>query len=274
MKKLALIGVVLFVIGLVGLVLTTGPNFTTETVEREKTVTTDGVETVEVKLDVGKINIVESNRDDIHVHFEGNVAKNRLNFQVNKKGSHVEIDTKSKSGFLSVPFINFSFNEKRVLTVTIPKDGLTKVVVNGDATNINVETESVKELVATSDVGKISVEKFSGERMTLRNDVGAVDVRDASGEIDIQTDTGTIALTIDDMTEDIRLKSDVGTVSVNLKKVPEALRLDLDSDVGKVKVAGLSDFDNVSGAPIRAEKGQGGPMLYVRTDVGSITIEH
>lgn len=274
MKQFALIGVILFVIGLVGLALTSGSGFTSDTVEAEKTVTTEGVETVEIKMDVGRINIIESNVDDIHVHFEGNVAKNRLNFQANKKGNQVDIVAKSKRGFLSVPFINFNLNEKRILNVTIPNDGVTKVVVIGDVTEINVGTENVNELVATSDVGKISVEKFNGDLMTLRTDVGAVNVQNATGEIDIQTDTGNIALTMNEITEDIRLKSDVGKVSVVLNEVPKALSLDLDSDVGKVKTSGLTGFDNLTGHPIRAKKGNGGPLLHVRTDVGSITVKH
>lgn len=241
--------------------------------DEEKTIESEGIETVEIKIDVGKVNITESDTDDIVVRYQGNVPTDQFTFNVDKKGNQVDVAAHSKRSFFTVPFINSSWNTKRNLDIVLPKSGLAKVVVHGDVAKINVDTENVAELKVKSDVGSISIEKFLGERMTLRSDVGSISVADASGELDIQTDTGKIDLTMNEITNDIRLKSDVGAIDVAMKQVPESLVLDVDSDVGQVSVSGLAGFDNLTGKPLRAHKGEGGPLLDVKTDVGSISIE-
>ncbi|MFA8437760.1 DUF4097 family beta strand repeat-containing protein [Pueribacillus sp. YX66] len=276
MKKLALIGVVLIFFGAVGLLLNSGSGFLNSenvTIDEVKTIGSEGVETIEIKVDIGKVNITESNTDEIVVHYRGNVPTEQFKFVAERNGNHANIAAHSKRSFFSVPFINTNWNTKRNLEIALPKKRLTKVVVHGDVAKIDIGTKNVAELIVNSDVGEISIEKFHGERMELRTDAGTVSVAEASGELDVQTDTGNIDLVMSEITKDIRLKSDVGAIHVVMKQVPESLVLDVDSEVGNVSVTRLAGFEQLTGKPLRAHKGEGGPLLDVKTDVGSITIE-
>lgn len=272
MKKLLLIGAVLFVIGVAGLFLT-GVISEEKTVVEEKIIDSEGVNAVEIKVDIGRVNIIESDSDDILVKYEGNVPTDSFKFAAERKGDQVDIAAHSKRTYFFIPFVNLKFNEKRTFDIVIPKKGLTKVAVNGDTARIIVDTENVKEFVATSDTGKIEIQKFHGEFMKLRTDVGGIVVTEASGEMDIRTDTGSIRLTMKEMRNDVHLESDVGSINVDMKQVPESLVLDIDSDIGKVTVKGLEGYESTAKSSLRYQKGEKGPVLRVKTDVGPITIE-
>lgn len=276
MKRLAMLGVGLFIFGIVGLFLTGGFDYTTDgnlTVDEEKTLSSEHVETVTINVDIGKVTISEHESDDIHVRYRGNIPTNRFNFAVEREEDHAQIVAQSKRSFFSLPFITYNWNQKRNIDIMIPKNELTKIVVNGDATNISAATENVAELDVKSAVGKISITKFHGARLKVHSDVGSISVLDAIGNVDIRTHTGKVDLMMAEITQDIRLRSDVGAIDVGIKKVPESLVLDVDSDIGQVNVSGFTGFDNLIGKPLRASKGEGGPLLDVKTDVGSITIE-
>lgn len=269
MKKLFITGLVLLVVGLGGLLLT-GFRNETKTFTEEKIIDTNGINTLDVKVDVGEINIIESVREDIFVQYEGNVPANRFQFAVERNGDQVEIVVREKHIFYLIPHINF--HKKQTLTVEIPKTGLGKVSVDGDAASVNVDAEHAKEFNITTDTGKITVHKFDGDYMKVRSDVGAVVVKDASGELDILTDSGKIEISLKEINKDIHLESDVGSIHVDMKKVPESFVFDVDSEVGNVKVNGLEGFEKVERSSFRYQKGEKGPVLRARTDVGSITI--
>lgn len=120
MKKLLLFGVVLFVIGLVGLLLT-GVRSETKMVIEEKIIDSEGVNTVEIKVDIGKVNIIESDRDDIFVQYEGNVPMDQLKFAAERNGDQIDIAARSKTTYFFIPFVNFDFNEKRTINNMLPK---------------------------------------------------------------------------------------------------------------------------------------------------------
>lgn len=132
----------------------------------------------------------------------------------------------------------------------------------------------MKQFVATSDAGKINIRKFHGDFMQLHSDVGSVVAKEVSGELDIQTDTGTIQLTLNEINQDVHLTSDVGSIHVDIKQVPESLVLDIDSEIGNVKVKGFEGFETTERSSLRYQKGDKGPVLRARTDVGAITITH
>lgn len=268
MKKLLITGLVLLVVGLGGLFLT-GLSNETKTFTEEKNIDSKGIHTIDIKVDVGEVNIIESVREDIFVQYEGNVPANRFQFAVERNGDQVEIVAREKHTFFLIPHINF--HKKQTITVEIPK-GLAKVVVDGDTANVNVDAEHAKEFNITSDTGKITVRKFDGDYMKVRSDVGAVVVKDASGELDIQTDSGKIEISLKEITKNILLESDVGSIHVDMKELPESFVLDVDSEVGNVKVNGLESFEKVERSSFRFQKGEKGPVLRARTDVGSITI--
>lgn len=273
MKKLFLIGIIFIVIGAGGLLLT-GVSFSTDEEKKivEERMLEGDINTVEIDIDIGKVTVTESERDNIVVHYEGTVPTDQFTFEAESNGNRAQIVAKSKPQIFSFPFISSNWNAKRELLVELPKRGMEKVVIHGDVAAIYADTEHVATLEAKSDTGKMSIEKFHGEQLTLRSDVGSIFVVEASGGMDIQTDTGNIDLTVTEVTNHIRLKSDVGQIDVKLQQVPDALGLDIASDVGPVSVANLKGFDQFTGSPIRAFKGEGGPILDVKTDVGSITV--
>lgn len=275
MKKLAIIGIALIVVGAAGLFLTGGfsvANHDKALEEEKRTIESEGVDAVEISLDIGKVTVTEGNTNDIAVHYKGNLPTDRFKFEAERKNNQAHIAAQSRSLFFSIPFITAHWDAKRELLVELPKKSLSKVVVNSDTSQVFIESLSAAELEVKNDTGQIFIEKFRGEKLKLRSDTGDISVNDAAGEIDVLTDVGSIALALNEITHDIRLESDVGSINVAMKHVPDSLSLDVYSEVGPVSVIGLTGFDDLTGTPIRAIKGDGGPLLDVKTDVGSIMI--
>jgi len=224
-------------------------------------------------VDIGSVNIIESDREDIFVQYEGNAPLDRFQFAAaERNGDQVKVTAYDKHVFFFIPHIDFNFQEKRTLNVEIPKTGLAKVVVNGDAASVNIDAEHVKEFDVASDTGKINIRKFHGDYMKVRSDVGAVVVKEASGALDIQTNTGKIELTLKEINRDVHLESDVGSIHVDMKEVPKSFVFDIGSEVGNVKVSGFEGFEMAERSSFRYQKGEKGPVLRAKTDVGSITI--
>lgn len=276
MKKLAFFGSVILIIGLIG-VIVTGNQGTSEgesaMTTKQKSLASDGIDSLELNVDVGTVHVTEIEGEDIEVHLQGNL--DRLTFDMKQSGSTAKVVAKTKRQFFSfsLPFFNASGQDRQRVDVRIPKHVLTEMNVKTSVGALSLGTIHVKELSVTNEVGNIKLEEFVGERVKLRSAVGAIKVLAATGEIDIRTEAGKIDVGLAKLTHDVQLKSDVGTITVALDEVPDSLLLDIDSELGKVKVDGLG-LEEVSRAPVRVQKGDGHPKLNIRTEVGAITVSH
>lgn len=276
MKKLAFFGSVLFVIGLIGVIITgTGGTAEDESAmtTKQKSLASDGIERLELNVDIGTVHVTEKEGGDIEVHLKGNPG--RLTFDMKKNGKTAEVvaKTKRKIFSFSLPFFNTDRQARERVDVRIPKDVLTEMDVRTSVGALRLGTIHVKELSVTNEVGKIILEEFVGERAKLRSAVGTIKVLAAAGELDIRTEAGTIDVSLAKLTHDVQLKSDVGAITIAFDDVPDSLLADIDSELGKVDIDSLG-LEEVSQVPIRVHKGDGHPLLHIRTEVGPITVGH
>lgn len=103
MKKWLLTGVVLIVVGLGGLLLT-GISNEEKTFAEEKIIDSKGVDEVEIKVDIGSVNIIESDREDIFVQYEGNAPLDRFQFAAERNGDQVKVTAYDKINMFSSLF--------------------------------------------------------------------------------------------------------------------------------------------------------------------------
>lgn len=281
MKKLALFGLILFGIGIVGTMVTSGSQVSIGSqvsVDEEKTVAVNGIKELDIRLDVGKVRIMEGDDDEFAFRYYGEMskrAKDNILFDVKEEAQTVKVTVQNnQKKIFQLPFINFDFKSNTNLDITIPKKVLEKIAVKANVSEMLFQQIEVNELIATNDVGKISVNQFTGETAAIRSDVGSVAVENSSGNLDVQTATGKIRVELERFSDDMTLKSDVGVIDVLMKEQPEHGTLDLKSEVGRIKLTGLSNFNDLSGRHIHSSIGKGEPTLKVKTDVGAINIKH
>ncbi|WP_367617677.1 DUF4097 family beta strand repeat-containing protein [Salirhabdus salicampi] len=174
----------------------------------------------------------------------------------------------------SIPFLNFQSNgEQRLVQIKIPKGQVDFVKVISNIGQIHIETIHTKSLHAESDIGEILIDQFRGEKADIKTNIGKININSAVGKMNVSTDKGQISLTLDEMVEDVYLMSNIGEINVNILHVPDHITFDLSTNLGEISVNG---FDNVDGSSRKMVKelSEGGPILFGKTEIGKINIQH
>lgn len=127
---------------------------------------------------------------------------------------------------------------------------------------------------ASTSGGPISIEGNLG-RVRARTSGGAILIRDASGPIDAFTSGGPVtASLVGQPKEECRLSTSGGGIDVTLSK---NIHVDLDASTSGGRV--WTDFpvpsdDERHSRQLRAPLNGGGPLLYLHTSGGGITVRH
>jgi hypothetical protein len=135
-------------------------------------------------------------------------------------------------------------------------------------------SEVAGDIDTSTSGGGISIERNSG-RVRARTSGGGIDIRDASGSVNAFTSGGGVtASLIGQPKEQCRLSTSGGSINVRLSR---DIHVDLDASSSGGNV--WTDFT----VPARSEREQrelhaplngGGPLLYLHTSGGGITVRH
>lgn len=280
MKKVSIVAFVCLVVGAIGTLLFSDNVFSFHSEEEvSETKQFDGVNirSIVTNMDVGDINIKESENNNIRVNIHGKLSKVKaddLEFNVEEKADtlRITIDQKDSFKFSLSSLVNFNLGSID-LDIELPDKVFEKVEVATNVGDININEVRANELLITSDVGETIVNQIAVQQASVKSNVGDIEISEATGAFDIETDTGEVELHMIEVTQDISIESDVGDIEVTFSQQPENLIVDLKSDVGNVHVEGLQGVKQDSGKAFYAEIGKGGPTLKVKTDVGEITVE-
>lgn len=135
-------------------------------------------------------------------------------------------------------------------------------------------SEVAGDVDASTSGGGISIDRNSG-RVRARTSGGGIEIRDATGAINASTSGGgVVASLIGQPKEECRLSTSGGSIHVSLSK---DIHVDLDASASGGRV--WTDFPVPSRSDreqreIRAPLNGGGPLLYLHTSGGGITVRH
>ncbi|MRG86315.1 DUF4097 family beta strand repeat-containing protein [Salinibacillus xinjiangensis] len=268
MKKILVGALIVVCIGLIGtVVLATGFSIGPKAeIDETKTFQANGVERVVIQSEIGNIQVKESTNNKIGVHVYAEMAKRHLDryqYEIKQDGEVLYVTTEEdEKRLISIPFIHFDGNGERYIEVSLPKEMINQLDVESNIGEIKLGEIAVNELNVTSDVGEILIEAFSGQKANLHSNVGKTTLKSAVGEVNVQTDTGEIHVTMDEVTDDVTLQSKVGEINVQVKNIPDEVGLEVNSNVGEVDVQG----------PFIMNAETDGPVIKAITDVGEINV--
>jgi Putative adhesin len=135
-------------------------------------------------------------------------------------------------------------------------------------------SEVAGDIDATTSGGGISIERNSG-RVKARTSGGGIDIRDASGSVNASTSGGGVtASLLGQPKEECRLSTSGGSINVRLSR---DIHVDLDASSSGGSV--WTDFPVPPGGDreqreLHAPLNGGGPLLYLHTSGGGITVRH
>ncbi|HTW63169.1 MAG TPA: hypothetical protein VME17_01080 [Bryobacteraceae bacterium] len=185
-----------------------------------------------------------------------------------------EVDAHTSGGPLNFDHIDGPVNGRTSGGPITIQGGSGSAVVHTSGGPIRI-AEVAGDVDASTSGGPISIERATG-RVRARTSGGSIEIREAMGAIDASTSGGAVSASLlGQPKEDCRLRSSGGSISVSLGK---GVHLDLDASTsggGRV----WTDFP----VPNRSERHQeelraplngGGPLLYLRTSGGGISVTH
>ena len=151
--------------------------------------------------------------------------------------------------------------------------GKGKAVVHTSGGPIRI-TDVAGDVDASTSGGRISIERNTG-RVKAHTSGGGIDIREATGTVNASTSGGGVtASLVGQPKEECRLYTSGGSIKVSLRK---DIHVDLDASTSGGGV--WTDFAVPSDggrhhSELRAPLNGGGPLLYLHTSGGGITVRH
>lgn len=156
-------------------------------------------------------------------------------------------------------------------SITLAGGGKSQAVLHTSGGSIRI-TGVGGDVDASSSGGPISIERASG-RVRARTSGGGIEIREATGAIDASTSGGSVTASLAGQPkEECRLNTSGGNIDVSLDK---GIHMDLDASASGGRV--WTDFavpsrDDRHQRELRAPLNGGGPLLYLHTSGGEISV--
>lgn len=181
-------------------------------------------------------------------------AMRRVEVQVERRGDHLEIDTrlpKNGSGFFDWLFGNHA-NANVTYTLSIPR-------------HTDVEVHTVN--------GKVRIRDVAGE-VEAHTTNGAIEMEEMRGSVRAATTNGGIDVELSEVTEGRGMRFSTTNGGIHLT-LPRDARVSVDADTtnGGIDLEGLAaDVQSKSRRHLRADVNGGGPEIDLNTTNGGIKI--
>lgn len=269
MKKFALLGAILLVIGVLGTIFNWNHLLGETNIKRiddSVTVEASDLELIEMNIDVANLNLYQIDGDSIQIDYRGRSHRNVKDIlTVNNDNDTLYVEVTHRSRWFNLSFIPFWNKHTPKIDIGIPAgfDGI--IDTNVDVGKINVENLNLKQFNAVVNVGNIEGKRVFVEEGTIEVDVGEINLTDVSSHWDLETNIGDINLELQEWEGRIDARSNIGELTFRLPSHVEYYSLHLEAELGKVR-----GIDH----PIIGYRSatETGPSLNAFTDIGDIEI--
>ncbi len=176
---------------------------------------TDKIQDINVNVDQGEIELLESNDDNIHIKLKSNKNmkdKDYLNIEENK--SRLEIDSTKGN---KIHFLN---NANIQIEIQIPKSYNKNLSVETDVGDVVFNRNfDLNNLNIISDVGDIKLNKnIKCAELNIVSDIGDIYINGIDGRGSIKSDTGDINCIINRLKNNIEITSSIGDIELEVDR--------------------------------------------------------
>jgi lia operon protein LiaG len=286
MGKILKVGLLLFVIGLIGTVtlLFSGVGFANNKVIEKQTLIGNGLKKVSIHSDLADVIIHPANDDEVKMELTGNTTqKLKTTFQPSDDGETLNISVKQKDKFFFN--INFDFmNSNDVnLNVYLPQKYYDSLEISTNLGDISTDYKlTAKNAIIKTEMGDVQLNGFEGEKIIGKTALGEIEIKELNAAFDIQSEKGDVNLqSVLSFSNENKIKTALGDVEVGITEDPEGLALDLSTELGDIESdTFITDAIKSSGDAISNKlKGQygknikDGPSLTIKAEMGDITLK-
>ncbi|MFC0525575.1 DUF4097 family beta strand repeat-containing protein [Pontibacillus salicampi] len=278
MKKAFLIGLIVFIVGIGGVMITTvqGGSLSitsllgaTETFEQTKSYQAEEVKEVSIEASSSDVTILPSTNDKVEIRFFGKGDKKTI------QSRHLE--TSLSNGSLDVRIEdkrNFSIGIsilEHTLEVHLPEqqyESLTSHISSGDITLQDITAEDLK--LDTSS-GEIQLNTVKSDKMNIQTSSGSIQALEVSGDMKLHTSSGNIDVEVEAIEQDMDLSTSSGDVTITSTATPENMDLSYDSSSGEADINFPLQYNSLKDSSMQAIIGDGSHEVVVDTSSGDFT---
>ncbi|MBW4827189.1 MAG: DUF4097 domain-containing protein [Clostridiaceae bacterium] len=214
-------------------------------INEEKTIKMNGINSIYIDSHMGNLNIISEDREDIKIHYHGNISKNNTPMlKTEKKMGKIVVTAHIKN-------FNHIKNSSLTLDIYLPKNYKNDIEGKLSAGNINASEIKIDNLTLTSHAGNI----------ILNNALAT--------NIETSTNAGNIKINLDELRSNISANTNAGNVKIT---IPEASDFSLDASVSLGNIECDFPIDNDSRTNVKGIVGNGEYKIELKTDMGNLNI--
>ena len=218
-KRAAIVGIVLLVIGIISTLLislTTNRTYyeiisLSKSYQENKVINQTKIDSIDVGFEIGAIHFKKAKNNQISYHY---IGSNQIKFRKQVVGNKLIFTSDSQS------FTNFSVaNAQSSLTIYLPVNHKFDVLAQTSVSAISIKDVSFHDVAIKTDVGSISLNnvKVAGD-LNLQSNVGRIKVNDVvePKNVAINSTVGSINLR-NIYSKNVKITSNVGSISYRNK---------------------------------------------------------
>ena len=298
-KKLSLLALLLFFIGVIGSAVTYGSINNKITINEKKQIENENITSIQIDGDSTDVEFISvRSMDEARVELVGESVENTVNdFSVKEEGEILSISLQSENE----KWFNFNLYIPILkLKIFVPEKMYNNVHVNGFSSDVFLQNLEAKSIEISTDSGDVKAENINSEKMTVKTfsgdvymehvqgaikavtDSGDLNVLDApvksfdartySGMIKLEkvkgilttkTDSGDVFISTSEISQSIHGKTFSGDIKIESVKEPTDVKFEVSTFSGDVNL--FNKYNN------NAKMGKGNVSIQLETDSGDIT---
>jgi lia operon protein LiaG len=277
MKKVVFSMVLLFVIGVVGTLVSVSASggFSLETyaIRDQVVVSKKDISKIEIDLSSSDLTVNPTSENEITVELTGKISKKlkkKLQLDVQEKGDSVKIALKGEDQ------IKFNVGVLIVDTnveVFLPQKIYDSIKIDNSSGDINIQEFKSKNTIFETSSGDITATNLHSKGHRFHSSSGEMKLSNVTGNIEAESSSGDMIIQFENATGNLDAKTSSGDVSVEYRYEPKSLAIDFkaSSGDGEVTLDGVN-FEERSENEIRGFIGTGDFKVTVETSSGDFSL--
>lgn len=227
------------------------------------------VEKIYITAPIARINIISEDREDVSVHYHGQVPSSiKTSLETKKSNDKLEINVKAKNHSK----ININNNMQLYLDILIPNFYSKNMKIEANLGDIRIQDLKLAELDIDADLGNVNIKNIETDELDINCAMGNVICNDIEGNANVSADLGNIELYYDFFDYDLNAESNLGSITITLPKDAN-FNLDANANLGKINTDFPVTTNESSNTKLKGTTGNGGKDVKLTVDLGSIKIK-
>lgn len=264
-----------------GLILLSCGVINAKSVVIEEKLSLNSVSSITINSDTGDVDLIQEDRKDIHVKLETTKDATKL---IIEKGSNLKIRVKrpflGRSPYTAKLTVRIpsSFNKSLDLNtssgdVTIPVLVLNNLKLHLSSGHFNGTDFNIDNAKISNSSGHINLDNSEIDTLKLQASSGHIKIDGYTGEIDGQSSSGNVDITLTDFADDIKFRLSSGRFTLQCPDSNIDAELNLRTSSGNIEV----DFpvtinNNNTNKSLIATSGSGKYKIDVQNSSGNIVV--